>query len=176
MGSNRVMTDDRGPLWLRGEDGGVGLMCRLCDTGGAPVAYWLDPAPEPGDVDKAARGHRGGAHPSEPEAGPGTWLPYPPDGDQALAFARKAPWRFEGYYKYAFTFTASGTLIASDAYQGPRRFAAAATVGGEPGDFYRFSFRADAPETWDSLRYVRTPDLVITDTGGTELIRIEGGD
>lgn len=173
-----MTADDRGPFWLQGdEDGGVRLMCRPCDTGGDPVAYWLDPPPSPCDVDKAVHAHRAEAHPgdaAEPEAGPGTWLPYPPGEDQALAFARKAPWRFDGYYKYRFTFTASGVLVAPDAYEGPRRFTATATVSGQPGDFYRFSCQAGTPETWDSLRYVRTPDLVITDTGGTELIRIDG--
>lgn len=46
-------------LWLCGdEDGGVGINCRICDRGGAPVAYYepypMRPSYEGTDVERVS--------------------------------------------------------------------------------------------------------------------------
>jgi hypothetical protein len=164
-----------GPFWLRGgEGGGVGLMCRLCDAGGAPVAYWLDPPAQPADVSIAAALHDINAHPPQPRTF-SCDLDWPLDEDQVLGWAHQAQWHLQGYYKFAFTFVAALTIAMPDDPEA-REATALATVSGDPGDFYRFQADADKPESWDSLRYVRTPDLSIRDDDdGTELMRINGG-
>lgn len=113
------------------------------------------------------------ARPAEPETGPGTWLPYPPDADQALAWARRARWTFQSYYKYSFTFTARGTLAAADAYEGSREFTATATAGGDTAAIYRYSVGTD-PVSWDDICAAGAPYLIILDGDGNELIWIRG--
>ena len=168
------MTDTPGPFWLRGdEDGGVALMCRLCDTGGAPVAYWGSPPATPAAPDIAATAHRIKAHPGEPSL-IDCDLDWPLGEDQVAGWARQARWHLQSYYKFSFTFVAALFIAMPDDPEA-REATAFATVSGDPGDFYRFQADTDKPESWVSLCYVRTPDLVIRDSGdGTELFRIDG--
>lgn len=168
-----MTADDRGPFWLQGdEDGGVRLMCRLCDTGGAPVRFWLDPPPGPVDVDGAARAHHWDAHPPTPEVVQCS-VDYPVTQEQVLGWAQQTKWLLRSYHKFTFTFEAYCTVAYPDDPEA-HEVEALAVISGQPEDFYRFSAGPDTV-TWDQLCYVRTPDLELRD-GDKTLIVLTGGD
>lgn len=101
-------------------------------------------------------------------------LDYPVTREQALGWARQAEWRLRSYYKYEFTFEAYCTVAYPDDPE-MHVVEARAVVSGSDGDIYRFSADTEDPVTWESLHYLRTPDLVIRENGET-LIEIAGTD
>ena len=66
------------------------------------------------------------------------------DRERWLGWAAHAEWHFAGYYKYTFTFTATGSL------PGGEEFTATVEVGGDSGAIYRYSVEAE-PMTWAGI-------------------------
>ena len=88
------------------------------------------------------------------------------DGTQFwMDWAKDAEWKFSSYYKYTFTFTASGELLITAPDQAERvPFTATSTAGGDSGDIYRWHV-AD-PMTWDEIRGGGEADFTIRSEGG----------
>lgn len=81
----------------------------------------------------------------------------------ALHWAQRATWKFSSYYKYNFTFAARDRALDPLTGQG-KIFTAAATVGGDAPDIYRF--QVTDPMTWDEICYAGEPGLTITSADG----------
>ncbi len=96
-------------------------------------------------------------------------LDYPVTAEQALAWAQQAQWFFRGYYKYEFTFEAYCTVAYPDDPEAHEVKATAEVYGETGSDIYRFPV-SSGPMTWDELRALGTPGLLICD-GDKELYR-----
>ena len=82
-----------------------------------------------------------------------------------LDWTKSAEWKFSSYYKFTFTFTASGELLIAAPDQAERvPFTATATAGGDSGDIYRWHV-AD-PMTWDEICEGGEADFTIRSEGG----------
>lgn len=82
-----------------------------------------------------------------------------------LGWAKRAEWKFSSYYKYDFTFTASGELLIMASDQAEKvPFAATATAGGDASDIYRWQV-AD-PMTWEEICEPGEPALTVRSEGG----------
>jgi len=81
-------------------------------------------------------------------------------------WAKSAEWKFSSYYKFTFTFTASGERlvypVSDQAERAP--FAATATAGGDSADIYRWHV-AD-PMTWAEICEGGEVDFTIRSEGG----------
>src|SRR5581483_3965822 len=75
--------------------------------------------------------------------------------DQARVWAQRQQWKFGGYYKYRFTFTAEEPGITGSA-----------SAGGDSGDIYRYS--VGPVMTWKEITGAET-DLRISHADGTVL-------
>ena len=85
----------------------------------------------------------------------GVVLRRPWTGEQAQAWAQRQQWKFAGYYKYRFTFTAEEPGITGSA-----------SSGGDSGDIYRYS--VNPVMTWENITGAET-DLRVTHADGTVL-------